>query len=116
MVKRRPVVVVSPQISQRAGLCTIVPLSTTPPQPQLPYHCRIILDPLLPKPWDAPVVWAKCDMVFACSLSRLDLIRVDKVKGRPRAYRLNTLSMSEMSEIYKGILYSFGLGQLTKYL
>lgn len=38
MVKRRPVVVISPKIAARPGLCMIVSLSTTPPDPVMQYH------------------------------------------------------------------------------
>lgn len=51
MVKRRPVIVVSPKISTRPGLCTVVALSTTEPRPKMPFHCEIDLDPPLPPPW-----------------------------------------------------------------
>ena len=39
MVKRRPVVVISPKIRARPGLCTVVALSTTVPAPVMDYHC-----------------------------------------------------------------------------
>jgi uncharacterized protein YifN (PemK superfamily) len=62
MVKRRPAVVVSPQTHTRAGLCTVVPLSTTPPKPVLAYHCLVVIDPPLPDPWTAKEAWVTCDM------------------------------------------------------
>ena len=33
MIKRRPVVVVSPRLRNRTDLCTVVPLSTIEPRP-----------------------------------------------------------------------------------
>ncbi|WP_198669160.1 type II toxin-antitoxin system PemK/MazF family toxin [Elioraea thermophila] len=36
MVKRRPVVVVSPRLPHRDGLATVVPLSTTAPREPVP--------------------------------------------------------------------------------
>lgn len=38
MIKKRPVVVVSPRPRRSNQLCTIVPLSTTRPDPVEPYH------------------------------------------------------------------------------
>ena len=48
MVKRRPAIVVFPQFKKRSGLCTIVPFSTTPPTPVMPYHYKLNLNPTLP--------------------------------------------------------------------
>ena len=48
MVKRRLAVVVSKPIKARVGLCTIVPLSTTAPEPPMPYHYRLVLPFALP--------------------------------------------------------------------
>lgn len=50
MVKRRPVVVISPKIAGRYGLCTVVALSLTEPDPIMPYHCQIDIRPELPYP------------------------------------------------------------------
>jgi hypothetical protein len=59
MVKRRPVVVISPKIRARAGLCTVVALSTTKPTPIMPYHCEITPHPPLPLPWLPGPIWVK---------------------------------------------------------
>src|SRR5690348_5307086 len=99
MVKQRPVVVISPRISSRGQLCTVVPLSTTPPAVVRPYHRSIIFSPPLPRPWCSRIVWAKCDMVFAASFERLNLIRLPRAFGRPREYRLNTLPNNVFNEI-----------------
>ena len=65
MIKRRPVVVVSPKIARRSGLCTVVCLSTTAPDPVLPFHRAITIDPPLPAPRERGVNWIKGDMVYA---------------------------------------------------
>ena len=44
MVKTRPVVVISPRLRHRTGLCTIIPLSTTPPDPKMPWHWTLSLN------------------------------------------------------------------------
>ena len=59
MVKVRPVIVISPKIFGRPGLCTVVALSTTPPDPKMPFHAEISIVPKLPPPWDAEKVWVK---------------------------------------------------------
>ncbi|MCA3277869.1 MAG: type II toxin-antitoxin system PemK/MazF family toxin [Roseomonas sp.] len=38
MVKRRPVIVISPPINVRHRLCTIIPISTEPPKIVMRYH------------------------------------------------------------------------------
>jgi uncharacterized protein YifN (PemK superfamily) len=53
MVKRRPVVVISPKIESRFGLCTVVALSATEPDPVESYHCTIEIKPALPRPWNS---------------------------------------------------------------
>jgi mRNA interferase MazF len=71
MVKRRPVVVISPKIRQRPKLCTIVALSTTAPYPVMPYHCQIDIEPDLPMPLASRGLWVKGDMINAVGFHRL---------------------------------------------
>jgi mRNA interferase MazF len=72
MVKRRPAIVISPNFKQREQLCTIVPLSTTPPNPIMPYHYELTLsDPLLPPPYNSRIQWVKADMFATVSFNRL---------------------------------------------
>jgi mRNA interferase MazF len=72
MVKRRPVVVIVPRLPGRGDLVTIVPLSTTTPDPVRAYHVRLNLAQPLPHPFSAPEMWAKCDMVIPIARTRLD--------------------------------------------
>jgi mRNA interferase MazF len=116
MVKRRPAIVISPQIARRAGLCTIVPMSTTPPEVVMPYHCKIEINPVLPFPWDAKEHWVKADMVFAASLTRLDLIQIPRQRGEERKYRIDTLPDNDLKRIRECILRSLGLAHLTKHI
>ena len=78
MVKRRPVVVVSPKIRSRRQLCTIIALSTTQPEPVMPYHCQIDIHPPLPKPLQSEGLWVMGDMINAVGFHRLDLIRLGR--------------------------------------
>lgn len=50
MSKRRPVIVVSPRYRNSYKLCTIVPLSTTEPNPIMEYHYKIRFHHPLPVP------------------------------------------------------------------
>jgi hypothetical protein len=72
--------------------------------------------PPLPPPWNGTEVWAKCDMVFSAGFQRLDLIRLPRVIGQPRKYRLNILPNNDLVAIRAGVLCSLGLSDLTKHL
>jgi Uncharacterized protein conserved in bacteria len=74
MVKRRPVVVLSPK-RDNANVCTVVPLSTTPPK-QIRVHHHAL--PVGKYPFFDRIkpVWAKCDMTTCVSLARLDRMKL----------------------------------------
>jgi mRNA interferase MazF len=116
MVKRRPVIVISPKISVRAGLCTVVALSTTEPNPSMPYHCRIRLDPPLPEPWGDTVRWVKGDMICAVGFHRLDFPRLGKDSSGKRLYRYNPISDEDLRRVRQCVLSALGLAGLTKHL
>lgn len=117
MVKRRPVIVVSPQISWRPGLCTVVALSTTPPNPPRPYHYNMTLEPLPPKPWNSPNVWVKADMIMTVGYHRLDLIRIGKdAQTGKRLYYTKCLTTEQLTEVRRCILHGLGMFGLTKCL
>ena len=113
MVKRRPVVVISPKISVRAGLCTVAPLSTTAPMPTMPYHCRLEITPPLPPPWDEGENWVKGDMICAIGFHRLDFIRVGKDVRGNRLYRYEPLPAADIRRIRCCVLSALGLSALT---
>lgn len=71
MVKRRPVIVLSPRIKIRPDLCVVVCLSTTDQNPVLSFHQQIVLSPCLPPPYDSAKMWVKGDMVYSVSIQRL---------------------------------------------
>ena len=117
MVKSRPVVVISPRISVRAGLCTVVPISTAPPMPVMPYHYELTnINPPLPPPFDGGPNWVKGDMVVAVSFDRLDLLRYGKARDGKRIYRMDVLPAQDIRAIQACILKSLGLAVLTKHL
>lgn len=117
MVKLRPVVVVSPRLRRRADLVAVVPLSTTPPKPMEQHHCSVTLAVALPSPFDAPEMWAKCDMVATVALSRLDRFRDGREAGEgKRRFRTGRVDDDQLREIRSAILHGLGLGSLTIHL
>jgi mRNA interferase MazF len=116
MTKRRPVVVISPRIIARPKLCTVVALSETAPDPQMPYHRQIDLAPALPKPWSSKGIWVKGDMVNAVGFHRLDLMRLGKDANGKRIYLLEPLSAENIKTIRECVLRAHGLSVLTKHL
>jgi mRNA interferase MazF len=116
MVKRRPVVVISPKIGLRPGLCTVVALSETAPSPRMPYHCQIDIDPPLPSPLRSVGVWVKGDMINAVGFHRLDLVRIGKDFRGKRQYRYEPLSYENIMKIRECVLKGLGMSSLTKHL
>lgn len=109
MVKRRPVVVVSKPIDSRKGLCTIVALSTTAPDPVLPMHCRISIDPLLPAPYNSNQHWVKGDMIYALSFDRLYPFKLGKDQDGKRIYEPRFLTKAQLDDVIKCVLAGVGI-------
>jgi mRNA interferase MazF len=102
IIKTRPVAVISPNHLGRPGLVTIVPLSTTAPNPVCAYHYRLLGNPI---PGDAaPEVWAKCDLVATVCLDRLDRVQL----GRGR-YEVGYVSMDQIRAMRIAAAHSFGI-------
>lgn len=101
MVKARPVVVISPNHLVRPGLVTVVPLSTTLPNPIEPHHVQLKGSPIPGKA--AGDVWAKCDMISCVSLGRMDRIKVDRGN-----YGVGHISMQQVNAIRAAAAASFG--------
>lgn len=116
MVKRRPVVVISPKMAARPGLCTVVAMSTTRPDPVAKYHCQIDIRPRLPDRWTSDGVWIKGDMIAVVAFDRLDFIRVGKMPDGRRRYHYSTISPDELKKIRQCALSAMGLAHLTKHL
>ena len=119
MVKTRPVVVISPSIQGRAGLVTVVPLSTRAPNPVSDYH-MLLPKAVLPKIGlfqNAAENWVKGDMVYTVGFHRLDLIELS-IRGADgkRKYFDQRLSRETMRDIYTCVLHGMGFGSLANYL
>jgi uncharacterized protein YifN (PemK superfamily) len=109
MVKTRPVVVVTREHGGRPSLCTVVPLSTTPPDPVLDFHVRIDAQ-RLPRVLANDETWAKCDMLYTLSLDRLDRIRSGRNRATgKRVYETGRISLEELAAIRRAIAFALGL-------
>jgi len=114
----RPVLVVSPPISGRSGLVTILALSTSTPSPVMPYHYKIPKNsmPQLGR-FQEKDTWLKADMIYTVGFHRLDLIRLNKRDSSgKRVYFQNRLGRGQMSEVYKCMLHGLNLGYLHEHL
>ncbi len=101
MIKRRPVVVLA-RNRQNRQLVTVVPLSTTRPEPLKPYH-RQLMENALPNARDV-ICWAKCDMVATVSLVRLDRCKA----GRGR-YVVPELPLPDLTAIRAAVAIALGV-------
>lgn len=101
MCKKRPVVVLS---SVSPWLCTVVPLSTTEPDEQMPWHCIINTPKTLPKPYDSKVHWLKGDMVGTVSFDRLSMPNKGKDRDGHRIYVKIKLSVEVMDKVRACVL------------
>lgn len=112
MVKVRPVIVVTPQLPGRPGLCTVVPISSVKPDPMQPYHHRMSADSLTPHLSKTPC-WAKCDMLYTVGFERLDRIRERGSDGK-RCYLTGKVTLEDMQGIEVAILNGLGLRKYLK--
>jgi len=113
MVKRRPAVVISPRLPHRDQLCTVVPLSTTPPSANVPYVCQIDLAAPLPAPFNAGTVWAKADMLATVAFWRLDLFRTKRDVDGKRQYLKPALTAEDIQRVRICVLHALGMSGLT---
>lgn len=108
MGKRRPAIVLSPPIPGRSLMCTIVPLSTSPPKPRLPHHMQIRFDPPLPHPFDEPLVWVKGDIVLTVAFHRLRLL-FSRWDGGQRVYDIRVLDSDTFAHVQRCVRAGLGL-------
>jgi mRNA interferase MazF len=106
--KRRPAVILSPEIPRRPMMCAIVPLSTTRPTPILPHHMEISFDPPLPSPYDSPTAWLKGDIVLTVAFHRLRLL-FDRWSGGQRVYDVRVLDPAIFAQVQECVRRGLGL-------
>lgn len=118
MVKKRPVIVISPKMKRCAGLCTVVAISTVRPDPIEHWHYQ------LPKPsmprarlFQQKDSWIKGDMIYRVGFHRLDLIQLDRERfAEKRAYFTQRLGREQMAEVYACVLHSLNLSHLQEHI
>lgn len=117
MTKRRPVIVISPRLRRRDGLCTVVPMSTTEPFKIESYHYRLHTTPSLPAPYVSPIHWIKADMLYTVSFDRLSLMSHGaKDASGKRIYDQRVIDPADLLKIQAAVLQGIGLTALTDYL
>jgi mRNA interferase MazF len=109
MVKRRPVVVISPRLPHRDGLCAVVPLSTSPPAKAVTYVVELKLKFALPAPFDSLVVWAKCDMISTVGFRRLDMFRTGRDQNGKRKYLTSKIDPEQLEALRSGVCAGLGI-------
>lgn len=109
--------VISPRLPHRDGLCTVVPLSTTPPRSGIRYQCRIILPYSAPEPYEGQFKFAKADMLATVSYRRLTMPYTGRDPNtRNRKYLKIVLAPDELTKVRRCILFALGLDLLTEHL
>jgi mRNA interferase MazF len=88
MVKKRPVIVVSPKERRHKSLCAVVPLSASAPcSNEIHTSIKIALPSEFKKrEWFQKDCWAKCDIINTVCLERLDLIYLGRDTAGKRIY------------------------------
>lgn len=106
MVKRRPIVVASRHDTHRGKMCTVIPLSTTPPDPVKSWHHQ--MPHLKIAGWQANgVIWAKCDMLASVSIERLNKPYIRTRHGR--SFVTHKLDAQDMAAVMQCIRAYFGI-------
>jgi mRNA interferase MazF len=116
MVKTRLCVVITPRLRRRDGLCTVVPLSTTAPNPIEDYHYQVELERDPPNPWGGRVKWAKCDMLATVGYQRLTPIGIGRAPDGTRRYIYPHINGDQLKDIRKAVLCGLTLRDLTHHL
>lgn len=106
MIKKRPVVIISPRRRRSMKLCTVVPLSTAVPRPVDRFHHR--MDPRsVPIGLGEQESWAKCDMLCTVSLARLDRVMINR--GGRREFITPRVLDEDLEAIRRGVMIALGL-------
>jgi len=109
MIKTRPVIVVTREHKGRRRLCTVVPVSTTQPDPMLSHHVELE-ESALPRALRGTGHWVKCDMIYTLCIDRLDRIRSgkDRTTGK-RLYETARIGADDMRKIRYAIRSALSL-------
>ena len=114
MVKKRPVINLTPRYRRSGGLCLVVPLSTTAPDPVQLWHRRLHVN--LPAPYQNPEVWIKGDFLYTVSYERLFPFFQGKDQSGKRQYVYPALTPKELDAVWRCVLYGMGRSDIVKML
>lgn len=114
MVKRRPVINLTPRYRRSGGLCLVAPLSTTAPNAVQLWHKRLRVD--LPAPYTSPEVWLKGEFLYTVSYERLFLFSAGKDEYGKRQYARPALSEKEMMDVWQCVFHGMGRSDIVKVL
>ena len=104
MVKKRPVVIISPH--RRTGqLVAVVLLSSTEPDPIEPWHWAV---PTGAYPPARGPMWGKADIVQTVALIRLDRVMFRGPDGK-RNYRAFQLTRPQIADLHLAVKAGLGL-------
>lgn len=107
----RPCIVVQNNRLHRGPLVTVVPISTTPPDPPAPWHHE--LDHLSFRAWpvgwngQGTPRWAKCDCVTTVSLERCDHPYSKSRDGR--RYTRVRITKTDLEAVERCVLWALGI-------
>ena len=106
MIKKRPVIIVSPKLPYRSEIVTVVPISTTAPIHDHDFVVRLSKN-YHPNENDDLPCWAKCDMIMNIARWRLDGFKIGRRKwATPQA------SGDDLQAVRDGVIHGLGLDHL----
>jgi uncharacterized protein YifN (PemK superfamily) len=109
ITKRRPVIVISPNLKNRNNICTVVPLSKSPPTKIMPYHHKLFFEPLLPEPYTNPFSWVLGDMIYTVGFERLKCMTLGKDQNGKRIIDNRVLAKGDLKCVQKCVLAGLSL-------
>lgn len=110
MVKKRPVIAISPRSRNGYNLVHVIPLSTSEPKYIQHYHVPIVIPrQLLVNTEFAENCWAKCDLINTVSFARLELIEIEPDKCGNRLYSHYCVSKEILFKIRKSAAKVMGV-------
>lgn len=106
MVKKRPVILISPRLPYRDSIATVVPISTTAPIKDLAFVVRLSKN-YHPGAEDDLPCWAKCDMLMNIGVHLLEGFKVAR-----RKWEYPQATGADLSAVRRGVLAGLGMDDL----
>lgn len=113
MVKRRPVIAISPRNRAGYNLVHVVPLSTTEPKEIKFHHIPLTMPPRLIglKMGEMTIqenCWIKCDLINSVSFKRLDLLPLGRDAAGNRIYSPYCVSKETLFKVRSSVAKTIG--------